>query len=121
MPRIKRSVAGRKRRRDVLKKAKGYYSARGKHFRAAREQLLHSGQYAYRDRRARKGDFRRLWITRINAAARSNGLSYNRFMAGLRRAEVEIDRKMLAELAVNEPKAFSALAEVARKSLEKAT
>jgi large subunit ribosomal protein L20 len=121
MPRIKRSVAGRKRRREVLKKAKGYYSARGKHFRAAREQLLHSGQYAYRDRRARKGDFRRLWITRINAAARSNGLSYNRFMAGLRRAEVEIDRKMLAELAVNEPRAFSALAEVARKSLEKAT
>jgi large subunit ribosomal protein L20 len=119
MPRIKRSVASRKRRREVLKKAKGYYSARGKHFRAAREQLLHSGQYAYRDRRARKGDFRRLWITRINAAARSNGLSYNRFMAGLRVAEVDVDRKMLAELAVNEPKAFAALAEVAKKSLDK--
>jgi large subunit ribosomal protein L20 len=121
MPRVKRSVAARKRRRDVLKRAKGYYSARGKHFRAAREQLLHSGVYAYRDRRARKGDFRRLWITRINAAARGQGLSYSRFMAGLRLAEVEVDRKVLAELAVNEPGAFSELVEVAKKSLEKAS
>lgn len=118
MPRVKRSVAGRKKRRDVLQQAKGYYSARGKHFRAAREQLLHSGQYAYRDRRARKGDFRRLWITRINAAARSNGISYSRLMAGLREAEVELDRKMLAELAVNDPPAFAGLVDVARKSLE---
>jgi large subunit ribosomal protein L20 len=117
MPRVKRSVAGRKKRREVLRQAKGYYSARGKHYRAAREQLLHSGVYAYRDRRARKGDFRRLWIQRINAAARLNGLSYSRFISGLRTAEVEVDRKMLAELAVNEPEAFAALAEVAKKSL----
>ena len=121
MPRVKRSVAGRKRRREVLKKAKGYYSSRGKHFRAAREQVAHSGVYAFRDRRARKGDFRRLWIVRINAAARNNGLSYNRLMAGLRTAEVDVDRKMLAELAVNDPAAFSALAEVAKRSLEKAS
>jgi large subunit ribosomal protein L20 len=120
MPRVKRSVASRKKRREVLKQAKGYYSARGKHYRAAHEQVLHSGVYAYRDRRARKGEFRRLWITRINAAARINGLSYSRFMAGLRLAEVEVDRKMLAELAVNEPEAFAALADVAKKSLERA-
>jgi large subunit ribosomal protein L20 len=121
MPRVKRSVASRKRRREVLKKAKGYYSARGKHYRAAHEQVLHSGVYAYRDRRARKGEFRRLWITRINAAARQNGLSYSRLMAGLRLAEVEVDRKMLAELAVNEPDVFAALAEVAKQSLAKAS
>jgi large subunit ribosomal protein L20 len=121
MPRVKRSVASRKRRREVLKKAKGYYSARGKHYRAAHEQILHSGVYAYRDRRARKGEFRRLWITRINAAARQNGLSYSRLMAGLRLAEIEVDRKMLAELAVNEPNAFAALAEVAKQSLTKAS
>jgi large subunit ribosomal protein L20 len=121
MPRVKRSVAGRKRRREVLKKTKGYYSARGKHYRAAHEQLLHSGVYAFRDRRARKGEFRRLWITRINAAARQNGLSYSRFMAGLRLAEVEVDRKMLAELAINDPGAFSALADVAKRSLDKAS
>jgi large subunit ribosomal protein L20 len=121
MPRVKRSVASRKRRREVLKKAKGYYSARGKHYRAAHEQILHSGVYAYRDRRARKGEFRRLWITRINAAARQNGLSYSRLMAGLRLAEIEVDRKMLAELAVNEPNAFAALADVAKQSLTKAS
>ena len=121
MPRVKRSVAGRKKRRDVLKKAKGYYSSRGKHFRAAREQVAHSGVYAFRDRRARKGDFRRLWIVRINAAARNNGLSYNRLMAGLRAAEVDVDRKVLAELAVNDPTAFTALVEVAKRSLEKAS
>jgi large subunit ribosomal protein L20 len=118
MARVKRSVAGRKKRRDVLKQAKGYYSSRGKHYRAAREQLLHSGVYAFRDRRARKGEFRKLWIMRINAAARNNGISYNRFMSGLRMAEVDVDRKVLAELAVNEPEAFTALAEVAKKSLE---
>jgi large subunit ribosomal protein L20 len=118
MPRVKRSVAGRKRRKKVLEQAKGYYSARGKHYRAANEQVLHSGVYAYRDRRARKGDFRRLWIIRINAAARENGLSYSRLIAGLKLAEVEVDRKMLAELAVNEPATFTALAEVARRSLD---
>ncbi|MGH2730868.1 MAG: 50S ribosomal protein L20 [Actinomycetota bacterium] len=117
MPRVKRSVAGRKRRREVLKKARGYYSSRGKHYRAAREQLLHSGVYSFRDRRARKGDFRRLWIIRINAAARTHGLSYSRFMAGLREAEVEVDRKVLSELATNDPDAFASLAEVAKKSL----
>jgi large subunit ribosomal protein L20 len=121
VPRVKRSVAGRKKRRAVLKEAKGYYSARGKHYRAAREQVLHSGVYSYRDRRARKGDFRRLWITRINAAARDNGLSYNRLMAGLRLAEVDVDRKMLAELAVNEPKVFAELVGVAKKSLDSAS
>jgi large subunit ribosomal protein L20 len=121
MPRVKRSVAGRKKRREVLKKAKGYYSSRGKHYRAAREQVMHSGVYAYRDRRARKGDFRRLWITRINAAARINGMSYSRLMSGLRLAEVELDRKVLAELAVNEPAAFAELVQVAKRSLEKAS
>jgi large subunit ribosomal protein L20 len=119
MPRVKRSVAGRKKRREVLKQAKGYYSSRGKHFRAAREQVIHSGVYAYRDRRARKGDFRRLWIIRINAAARLNGLSYSKLISGLRLAEVEVDRKMLAELAVNEPDAFAALAEVAKDAVAK--
>jgi large subunit ribosomal protein L20 len=121
MPRVKRSVAGRKKRRAVLKKAKGYYSSRGKHYRAAHEQTLHSGVYAYRDRRAKKGEFRKLWIMRINAAARENGLSYSRLMNGLRLAEVEVDRKMLAEIAVNEPESFAALAEVAKSSLEKAS
>ncbi len=121
MPRVKRSVAGRKKRRAVLKEAKGYYSSRGHHYRAAREQVLHSGVYAYRDRRARKGDFRRLWITRINAAARANGITYSRFMAGLRLAEIELDRKMLAEMAVNDPAAFTSLADIARQSLDKAS
>jgi large subunit ribosomal protein L20 len=121
MPRVKRSVAGRKKRREVLKKAKGYYSSRGKHYRAAREQVIHSGVYAYRDRRARKGDFRRLWIIRINAAARINGLSYSRLIAGLRIAEVEVDRKMLAELAVNDPDAFAALADVAKEAVAQAS
>src|SRR5918999_2227841 len=116
MPRVKRSVASRKKRRGILKQAKGYYSSRGKHFRAAREQVIHSGVYAYRDRRARKRDFRKLWIVRINAAARDNGLSYSRLMAGLRLAEVEVDRKMLAELAVNEPRAFTELVTVAKRS-----
>jgi large subunit ribosomal protein L20 len=118
MPRVKRSVVARKKRREVLRRAKGYYSSRGRHFRAAREQLLHSGVYAYRDRRARKGDFRRLWITRINAAARANGLSYSRLMAGLRLAEIELDRKVLAELAVNDPTAFSALVDAAKRALD---
>jgi large subunit ribosomal protein L20 len=121
MPRVKRSVTSRKRRREVLKKAKGYYASRGKHFRAAREQVMHSGMYAFRDRRARKGDFRRLWITRINAAARNNGISYSKLIAGLKAAEVEVDRKVLAELAVNEPDAFADLVEVAKKSLAEAS
>ena len=121
MPLVKRGVTGRKRRKEVLKQTKGYYSSRGRHYRAAHEQLLHSGVYAYRDRRAKKGDFRKLWIMRINAAARENGISYSRLIAGLRIAEVEVDRKILAELAVNEPQAFTALADVAKQSLEKAS
>ena len=119
MPRVKRGVTGRNRRKEVLKQTKGYYSSRGRHFRAANEQLLHSGVYAYRDRRAKKGEFRKLWIIRINAAARENGISYSRLIAGLRIAEVEVDRKIFAELAVNEPQAFTALADVAKQSLEK--
>lgn len=121
MPRVKRSVAGRKKRRAVLEKAKGYYSSRGKHYRAAREQVLHSGVYAFRDRRARKGDFRRLWIIRINAAARNNGLSYSKLIAGLRLAEIEVDRKVLADIAVNDPQAFSGIADAAKQALEKAS
>ena len=121
MPCVKRSVPGRKKRRAVLKKAKGYYGSRSRHYRAAREQVMHSGNYAFRDRKARKGDFRRLWIMRINAAARENGLSYSKMISGLRIAEVDIDRKMLAELAVNEPEAFAALATVAKQSLETAS
>ncbi len=117
MPRVKRGVAGRKRRKEVLKQTKGYYSARGKHYRAAHEQLLHSGVYAFRDRRAKKGDFRRLWIIRINAAARENGLSYSRLISGLRLAEVEVDRKILAELAVKDAPAFAALVEAAKAAL----
>lgn len=120
MPRVKRSVTSRERRKGVLKEAKGYYSARGKHFRAAKEQVTHSGVYAYRDRRARKGEFRKLWIMRINAAARINGMSYSRFMSGLRVAGIELDRKILADMAVNDPDAFAALAGAARDSLEKA-
>jgi large subunit ribosomal protein L20 len=118
MSRVKQSVASRARRRKVIKKAKGYYSARGKHVRAAHEQVMHSGVYAYRDRRSRKGEFRKLWIQRINAGARRHGLSYSRFMAGLRMAEVEVDRKMLAELAVNDPKAFAGLVATARAALD---
>lgn len=120
MPRVKRSVPSRERRRKVLDQAKGYYSARGKHFRAAKEQVTHSGVYAYRDRRAKKGEFRRLWIMRINAAARENGLSYSRFMSGLRLAEIEVDRKILAELAIHEPEAFAGLATAAKDALDKA-
>jgi large subunit ribosomal protein L20 len=120
MPRVKRSVAGRKRRRELLKQAKGYYSARGKHFRAAREQVLHSGVYAYRDRRARKGEFRKLWITRINAAARREGSTYGELMHGLKLAEVEVDRKMLADIAVRDPEAFRSFVSTAREHAERA-
>lgn len=114
MARIKRGVTKRNRRRKVLAAASGYRGARSRRFRIAKEQLLHSMSYAYRDRRDRKGQFRRLWIARINAAARNNGISYSRLMNGLKKAEVEVDRKMLAELAVSDPAAFSSLAEVAK-------
>jgi large subunit ribosomal protein L20 len=114
MARVKRAVHGRKHHRAVLEQAKGYYGNKSRSFRSANEQVMHSLQYAYRDRRARKGDFRQLWIQRINAGARLNGLSYSRFIAGLKAAEVEVDRKVLADLAVREPAAFAALVEVAK-------
>jgi large subunit ribosomal protein L20 len=117
VPRTKRGVHGRKKRREVLRQAKGYRGARSRRFRVAREQLLHSGQYAYRDRRARKREFRRLWITRIGAAARQNGLSYSTFIRGLRGVEVDIDRKVLADIAARDPRAFAGLVEVARRGL----
>jgi large subunit ribosomal protein L20 len=109
MARVKRAVGGKKHRRAILEQAEGYYGNRSRSFRSANEAVMHSLQYAYRDRRARKGDFRRLWIQRINAAARANGTSYSRFIAGLRQAEVEVDRKVLAELALSDPAAFAQL------------
>src|ERR671922_1184961 len=118
MARVKRSVTGRKKRRTILERAKGYRGSRGRHYRSAREQVLHSMRYAYNDRRTRKGDFRRLWITRINAAAREHGLSYNRFMNGLKLAEIDVDRRVLSDLAVTDPTAFGALVEAARAGLE---
>ncbi|GAA4849016.1 50S ribosomal protein L20 [Saccharopolyspora rosea] len=117
MARVKRAVNAQKKRRTILESARGYRGQRSRLYRKAKEQMLHSMNYAYRDRRARKGDFRKLWITRINAATRQNGLSYNRFVQGLKAAGVEVDRKILAELAVNEPEAFTALVDVARKNL----
>ena len=113
MARVKRAVHGRKHHRAILEQARGYYGHKSRTFKAANEQVMHSLQYAYRDRRARKGDFRQLWIQRINAAARSHGTSYSQFIAGLRRAGVELDRKVLADLAVREPQAFAALVSVA--------
>lgn len=114
MARVKRSVNAHKKRREVLEAASGYRGQRSRLYRKAKEQLLHSGNYAFRDRRARKGDFRALWIQRINAAARAEGITYNRFISGLKNAGVEVDRKMLAELAVNDSVAFSALATIAK-------
>ena len=113
MARVKRSVHAKKKRRKVLERASGYTGARSRRYRTAREQTLNSMQYAYRDRRARKGDFRKLWIMRINAAARDNGTTYSRLISGLKAAGIEVDRKMLAEMAVNDPAAFSQLVEVA--------
>mgnify|MGYP001803417015 CR=1 FL=1 len=117
MARVKRGVVARARHKKVLSKAKGYYGARRKVFRVAKQAVIKAGQYAYRDRRVRKREFRRLWIARINAAARMNGLSYSRFMNGLSRAEIEIDRKVLADLAVHQPESFAALAEQAKANL----
>ena len=118
MARVKRAVHSKKHRRATLERAKGYYGNKSRSYRAANEQVMHSMQYAYRDRRARKGDFRQLWIQRINAACRLNDMSYSRFIAGLRLAEVEVDRKVLAELAVSDPEAFAALVAVARTALD---
>ncbi len=121
MARVKRSVHAKKKRRTTLERAKGYYGNKSRSYRAANEQVMHSLQYAYRDRRARKGEFRRLWIQRINAACRLNDISYSRFIAGLREAGVEVDRKVLADLAVTDPGAFTALVDVARNSLADAS
>lgn len=117
MPRVKRSVHARKKRRKVLAEAKGYWGQKHLSYRKAKEQLLKSDTYAYRDRRNRKRQFRRLWIIRINAAARQQGLSYNQFVAGCRKAEIELDRKVLADLAVQDPAAFAKIAEQAKAAL----
>ena len=119
MARIKRSVTSQKKRRTVLERASGYRGSRGRLYRPAREQVLHSMRYAYNDRRKRKGDFRKLWITRINAAARQHGMSYNRFMNGLKAAEIDVDRRVLSELAISDPSAFGALVDLARAGLER--
>ncbi len=117
MARVKRAVNAHKKRRGTLEAAGGYRGQRSRLYRKAKEQILHSLNYAYRDRRARKGDFRQLWITRINAAARQNGMTYNRFVQGLKAAGVEVDRKNLAEIAVRDPAAFTALVELAKTNL----
>jgi large subunit ribosomal protein L20 len=115
MARIKRSVHAKKKRRATLEAAKGYTGTRRKRYRAAKEQVAHSGVYAYRDRRDRKAQFRRLWIARINAGCRANGISYSRFINGLKLAGVEVDRKILADLAVHDPNAFAQLVETAKE------
>lgn len=117
MPRVKRSVHGRKKHRSVLEEAKGYYGARSRRYRVAKEQIIHSLSYAYRDRRRRKGEFRRLWITRVGAAARQGGMSYSAFIRGLKVADLDLDRKVLADIAVSDPRGFAGLVEVARKAL----
>jgi len=113
MARVKRAVASKKHRRATLERAKGYYGNKSRSYRAANEQVMHSLQYAYRDRRARKGEFRQLWIQRINAACRLNGTTYSRFIAGLKGAGIEVDRKVLADLAVTDPAAFAELVKAA--------
>ncbi|MFC5382200.1 50S ribosomal protein L20 [Aquipuribacter nitratireducens] len=117
MARVKRAVNAHKKRREVLEQASGYRGQRSRLYRKAKEQILHSGVYSYRDRKARKGDFRRLWIQRVNAAARANGMTYNRFIQGLKIAGVDVDRRMLAELAVNDEAAFASLVQTARAAL----
>lgn len=117
MARVKRGVVARRRHNKVLKQAKGYYGARRKVFRVAKQAVIKAGQYAYRDRRNKKRNFRRLWIARINAAARMNGMTYSRFINGLSKAGVEVDRKVLADIAVHDAAAFSAIAEKAKSAL----
>ena len=117
MARVKRGVAAKRRHKKVLAQAKGYYGNKSRSFRAANEQVLHSGQYAFRDRRAKKGEFRRLWIQRINAACRLNDMSYSRFIAGLNAAGIEVDRKVLADIAITDPATFTVLVEQARAAL----
>jgi large subunit ribosomal protein L20 len=118
MARVKRSVHSKKHRRAVLEAAKGYYGNKSRTYRAAHEQVMHALAYAYRDRRARKGELRRLWTQRVNAACRANGMSYSRFMAGLRVAGVGLDRKVLADMAVRDEAAFSCLVELAKRTME---
>jgi large subunit ribosomal protein L20 len=118
VPRVKRSVHARKKRRKVLNQAKGYWGQKHSSYRKAKEQVEHSLVYAYRDRKQKKRVFRRLWILRINAAARGHGLSYNQFVAGCRKADIELDRKVLADLAVSDPEAFGKIAERAKAALE---
>ena len=118
MPRVKRSVHARKKRRKVLEQAKGYWGLKSKTYRHAKEQVERSLAYAYRDRKTKKRAFRRLWIMRINAAARANGLSYNQFVAGCRKANIELDRKVLADLAVHDPDAFASVAAQAKAALQ---
>jgi large subunit ribosomal protein L20 len=117
MARVKRGVAAKRRHKKVLAQAKGYYGNKSRSYRAANEQVMHSGQYAFRDRRAKKGEFRRLWIQRINAACRLNDMSYSRFIAGLNAAGIEVDRKVLADIAVTDPATFTVLVEQARAAL----
>lgn len=119
MARVKRSVNAQKKRREVLEQASGYRGQRSRLYRKAKEQLLHSATYSYADRRKKKGDFRSLWIQRINAACRENGMTYNRFINGLKVAGIETDRKIMAELAVSDPKAFTALVEIAKANQPK--
>ena len=121
MARVKRAVHAKKHHCAVLEQAQGYYGNKSRSYRASNEQVMHTLQYAYRDRRARKGDFRQLWIQRINAAARQNGTTYSRFIAGLHRAGVEVDRKVLADLAVHEPEAFASLVSLSATSGEAAS
>ena len=117
MARVKRGVASKKRHKKTLKQAKGYYGNKSRSYRAANEQVMRSGNYAYRDRRARKGEMRRLWIQRINAGARQHDMSYSRFIAGLNAAGIEVDRKIMADLAVTDPAAFGKLVETAKGAL----
>lgn len=117
MPRVKRGVVARRRHKKILKQAKGYYGARSRVFRVAKQAVTKAGQYAYRDRRQKKRQFRALWITRINAASRNNGLSYSRLIAGLKKANIELDRRVLADLAVHDKTAFAAVVEQAKTAL----
>ena len=116
MPRVKRSVHARKKRRTVLNRAKGYYGAKSRSYRAAKEQVQHSLQYMYRDRRNKKREIRRLWITRINNAVRAQGMNYSTFMNGLKKSGIELNRKMLSEMAINDPKSFAALVETVKNA-----
>ena len=117
MPRVKRGVVARRRHKKILSQAKGYYGARSRVFRVAKQAVIKAGQYAYRDRRNRKRSFRALWIARINAASRANGLNYSRFIAGLKKADIALDRRVLADIAVHDKPAFTALVETAKTAL----